>query len=71
MTEQDLIQSRLRELEDRRSNIMWMIADLETKKSAILKDYWAIQDEIVELLGKLQKCPEHNKCAVGKCEVTE
>ena len=71
MTEYDLIQSRLRELEDKRSSQIWMIADCETRKSAILKDYWATQDEIAELLGKLQNCPEHNRCAVGKCEVTE
>ena len=71
MTEYDLIQSRLRELEDKRSNQIWMIADCETRKSAILKDYWATQDEIIELLQKLEKCPEHNKCDVAKCEAAE
>ena len=64
MCEHDLLQDRLHELEDRRSILVREIGELEVKKSDMLRDYWAIHDEINEVWEELDKYEKPNDIAV-------
>ena len=69
MTGQDLLQDRLKELEEKRYNLIFEIGFLETRKSGMLAEYWENVRQMAwvrEQLDKYGKPIEKEVC----CEVT-
>ena len=69
MTDQDLLQDRLKELEEKRHNLIFEIGFLETRKSGMLADYWETGRQIAWVREQLDKYGKPIEKEVG-CEVT-
>ena len=55
MNEQDLLQNQLKELEEKRHNLIFEIGFLETRKSGMLADYWEYGRKIAWIRHQLDK----------------
>ena len=69
MTDQDLLQDRLKELEEKRHNLIFEIGFLETRKSGMLAEYWENVRQMAWVREQLDKYGKPIEKEVG-CEVT-
>ena len=70
MTDKDLLQDRLKQLEEKRHNLIFEIGFLETRKSGMLADYWEVGRQMAWVREQLDKYGELIEKEVG-CEVSE
>ena len=70
MIDQDLLQNQLKELEEKRHNLIFEIGFLETRKSGMLADYWEYGRKIAWVRHQLDKYEKLIEKEVGG-EVTE
>ena len=55
MTDKDLLQERLKQLEEKRHNLIFEIGFLETRKSGMLADYWETGRQMAWVREQLNK----------------
>ena len=70
MNERDMLQNQLKELEEKRHNLIFEIGFLEMKKSGMLADYWEYGRKIAWIKHQLDKYGKSLEFAVdnGKVE---
>ena len=66
MTDRDLLQVRLKELEEKRHNLIFEIGFLETRKSGMLADYWETGRQMAWVREQLDKYGKPLEKEVGE-----
>ena len=67
MTGQDLLQDQLKQLEEKRHNLIFEIGFLETRKSGMLADYWEVGRQIALVREQFDKYGKGDYTGVYKC----